>query len=98
MRVIEVPHRVVVNPLDPNTIVGHHVATVEDEISGKRYAYVEQWPVPWRSPQPQMIGFGAWDIKDKGTIDFSRMSDALSEVVQEVEKAGLKHPARFGRT
>jgi hypothetical protein len=66
-----------------------HVATVEDEKSGKRYAFVEQWKTPWTTPTAQMGGWGVWDLAATGDIDFSRLSDALSEVAEELEKAGL---------
>jgi len=87
MRIIEVPKRIVVSP---GGLVGHHVATVEDETNGKRYAFVEQWQPPWQAPDAPMVGWGVWEVSKTGTIDFSKVSDALSEVAEVVEKAGLK--------
>jgi hypothetical protein len=87
MRIVEVPKKVVASP---GGLVGHHVATVEDETNSKRYAFVEQWQPPWRAPDAPMVGWGVWEVSPTGTIDFSRVSDALSEVAAVVEKAGLK--------
>jgi len=87
MRIIEVPRRVVESP---GGLVGHHVATVEDETNSRRYAFVEQWQPPWQAPDAPMVGWGVWEVNPTGTIDFSKVSDALSEVAAIVEKAGLK--------
>ena len=97
MRVIEVTRRVVVFPETlvghdiANASVGHHVATVEDETNGKRYAYVEQWLVPWKATAgARMVSRGAWEVDTRGNIDFSKESTALSEVEKVIEQAGLK--------
>jgi hypothetical protein len=96
MRVIEVPQSVVAFPERfvghhvAKACVGHHVATVEDETSGKRYAFVEQWLVPWNTSGAAMVGWGVWDVDRAGNIDFSEMSDAFSEVEEIVQKAGLQ--------
>ena len=89
MRVIEAPNKVGVFPT-PRDLVGHHKANVEDEANGKRYAYIEQWQVPWKAPGAPMVGFGVWNTNPEGHISLSRVSDALSEVVAVVEEAGLK--------
>jgi len=89
MRLIEAPRKVVVAP---GGLVGNHVATVEDETNGKRYAFIEQWQPPWQAPSAPMVGWGVWEVSAKGNIDFSKVSDALSEVAEVVEKAGLKRP------
>jgi hypothetical protein len=86
MRVIEAPGKVVEVP---GTLVGNHKATVEDETTGKRYAYVEQWRAPWQVGAP-MSGWAVYDVSATAAIDFSKVSDALSEVSEVVEKAGLR--------
>ncbi len=88
MRIVEVPNKVVAFPA-ASDVVGHHKATVEDEANGKFYAYIEQWRAPWVASGAPMMGFGVWEITS-GRIDFSRVSDALSEVVAVVEKAGMR--------
>ncbi len=73
----------------PGTLVGNHKATVEDETTGKLYAYVEQWQAPWQAGTP-MMGWAVYEVSATGIIDFSKGSDALSEVAEVVEKAGLR--------
>jgi len=96
MRIIEVPQSVVVFPKRfgghqvAKGSVGHYVATVEDETNDKRYAFVEQWLAPWKAPGAPMVSYGVWDVDRTGNIDFSKVSDALSEGDEVVEKAGLK--------
>jgi|SRR5579863_5582898 len=97
MKVTKVPPSVVVFPL-PTGLIGRVIATVEDEINGKRYAYIEQWQVPWAAPVATTVGFGAWDMSATGEIDLSKMAEAALEVVEAVEKAGLKPRAARGRT
>jgi len=88
MRIVGVPHKVV---LTPGGLVGHYVATIENEQNGKHYAFVEQWQAPWTAPAADMVGWGVWEIEAvTGNIDFNAVPDVLSEVADVVDKAGLK--------
>jgi len=71
-------------------LVGRHIATIEDETNGRRYAFVEHWKAPWTSPNETMVGWAVRDMDAKGDIDTSKLSNALSEVEEVVNKAGLK--------
>ena len=97
MKVTKAQPSVVVFPLATG-LIGRVIATAEDETNGKRYAFIEQWQVPWGAPVATPVGFGVWDLTATGEIDLSKMSDAVLEVVAAVEKAGLKPHAARGRT
>jgi len=71
-------------------LVGRHIATIEDETNGRRYAFVEHWKAPWTSPSENMVGWAVRDMDAKGAIDTDKLSDALIEVEEVVNNAGLK--------
>ncbi len=87
MRIIATPKSVIGLA---DGLIGRHVATVENEANGKRYAYVERWKAPWISPNETVAGWSVLDIDATGNIDFSELSDGLTEVEEAVKKAGLK--------
>ncbi|MDX6461886.1 MAG: hypothetical protein QOE55_5583 [Acidobacteriaceae bacterium] len=88
MKIVETPKRPLMLPED--SLVGFHVATVQDPATHARYAFVEQWQAPWNVPSPTMLRWGVYDVTESGDIDLSKLSEKLNEVEEVIQKAGLK--------
>jgi len=91
MRITEIPKQPIL--LLEEYLIGLHVATVEDETTQQRYAYVERWQAPWNRLSSEMVGWAVYDCGDSGKPDLTQLSDKLVEVEELVVKAGLKRKA-----
>jgi hypothetical protein len=91
MRITETPKRPIL--LLEDYLIGLHIATVEDETTHRRYAYVERWQAPWNKSASEMVGWAVYDVEESGKLDLSQLSETLVEVEELVVKARLKRPA-----
>lgn len=88
MRVTEIPKRPVL--LLEEYLIGLHVATVEDETTHQRHAYVERWQAPWNRSSPEMVGWAVYEFAEDGRLNLNQLSESLVEVEDLIVKGGLK--------